>query len=642
MKFREDGTFHILQFADIQELPEASEDTMALIRRALDTARPDLVVLTGDQLKGYSRAFRKKPGQTEKAIRGILEPIVSRGIPFAVTFGNHDRQSGMSNEEQMGIYRRIPGCVDWLNSRGQEILHGPEEGTFAIGIQNFEDLRNNNNVYVDKTELIYRLANTNKVYFLSRPRRFGKSLLVSTLDAYFRGRKDLFQGLAMERLEKEWNVYPVLHIDFSMTKYTTMADLNERLNLQLCEWERIYGNAPEEEGYAARFSGIIKRAYQQTGLQVVVLIDEYDAPLLDSNHLPELQNELREEMRKFFSPLKAQGEYLRFLFLTGISKFSQMSIFSELNNLQNISMRDDYSAICGITEQELRTQLKADIEMMAQANGETYEEACLHLKQQYDGYHFSKKCEDVYNPFSLFNAFAQKSYENFWFSTGTPTFLINILQQSNFDIRELDGTTATAEQFDAPTSVITDPLPVLYQSGYLTIKGYDSEFQLYTLAYPNKEVRKGFIESLMPAYVHLPARENTFYVVSFIKDLRAGKLVECLERIRAFFASIPNDLENKQEKHYQTIFYLLFRLMGQYVDVEVKSAIGRADVVVKLHDAIYVFEFKVDGTPEEALEQINSKGYAIPYQPDHRSVVKIGVNFDSTTRTIGDWVIAEE
>ena len=261
---------------------------------------------------------------------------------------------------------------------------------YPIGIQNFEDLRNNNNVYVDKTELIYRLANTNKVYFLSRPRRFGKSLLVSTLDAYFRGRKDLFQGLAMERLEKEWNVYPVLHIDFSMTKYTTMADLNERLNLQLCEWERIYGNAPEEEGYAARFSGIIKRAYQQTGLQVVVLIDEYDAPLLDSNHLPELQNELREEMRKFFSPLKAQGEYLRFLFLTGISKFSQMSIFSELNNLQNISMRDDYSAICGITEQELRTQLKADIEMMAQANGETYEEACLHLKQQYDGYHFSE------------------------------------------------------------------------------------------------------------------------------------------------------------------------------------------------------------------------------------------------------------
>lgn len=512
---------------------------------------------------------------------------------------------------------------------------------YPIGIQNFEDLRNNNNVYVDKTELIYRLANTNKVYFLSRPRRFGKSLLVSTLDAYFRGKKELFQGLAMERLEKEWNVYPVLHLDFSMTKYTALSDLLGQLNLNLHDWEKLYGKEEVEGTPAERFRGVIRRAYEQTGKPVVVLIDEYDAPLLDSNHLPELQNELREEMRKFFSPLKAQGEYLRFLFLTGISKFSQMSIFSELNNLQNISMRDDYSAICGITEQELRTQLKTDIEMMAQANNETYEEACTHLKQQYDGYHFSENCEDIYNPFSLFNAFAQKRYANFWFFTGTPTFLINILQQSNFDIRELDGATATAEQFDAPTNVITDPLPVLYQSGYLTIKEYDPEFQLYTLAYPNKEVRKGFIESLMPAYVHLPARENTFYVVSFIKDLRAGKLTECLERIRSFFASIPNDLENKQEKHYQTIFYLLFRLMGQYVDAEVKSAIGRADVVVKMQDAIYVFEFKVDGTPEEALEQINSKGYAIPYQPDHRKVVKIGVNFDSATRSIGDWKIVE-
>ena len=513
---------------------------------------------------------------------------------------------------------------------------------YPIGIQNFEDLRNNDCVYIDKTALIYHLTHTNKIYFLSRPRRFGKSLLVSTLEAYFSGKKELFNGLAMEQLEQEWTVYPVLHIDFSRTKYTTIEDLQEQLNLYLSEWERTYGKNEEETSYAARLTGLLQRIYQQTGKQAVVLIDEYDAPLLDSNSDSALQGQLRTEMRKFFSPLKAQGQYLRFLFLTGISKFSQMSIFSELNNLQNISMRDDYSAICGITERELRTQLKTDIEMMAQANNETYEEACTHLKQQYDGYHFSENCEDIYNPFSLFNAFAQKKYANFWFSTGTPTFLINILQQSNFDIRELDGATATAEQFDAPTSVITDPLPVLYQSGYLTIKGYDPEFQLYTLAYPNKEVRKGFIESLMPAYVHLPARENTFYVVSFIKDLRAGKLTECLERIRSFFASIPNDLENKQEKHYQTIFYLLFRLMGQYVDTEVKSAIGRADVVVKMQDAIYVFEFKVDGTPEEALEQINSKGYIIPYQPDHRKVVKVGVNFDSATRSIGDWKIVEE
>lgn len=508
---------------------------------------------------------------------------------------------------------------------------------YPIGIQNFGELRNNNYVYIDKTGLIYRLTHTNKVYFLSRPRRFGKSLLVSTLEAYFLGKKELFKGLAMESLEKEWNTYPVLHVDFSGSKYDCVGNLKAAVNKQLLLWERVYGHEEGDTTFSLRFESVIRRAYEQTGQQVVVLIDEYDSPMLDSNNDNATQKEIRNIMRDFFSPLKKSDPYLRFVFLTGISKFSQMSIFSELNNLQNISMRDDYSAICGITEQELRTQLQIDIEQMAQANNETYEEACIHLKQQYDGYHFSKGCMDIYNPFSLFNAFAQKSYANFWFSTGTPTFLIDILQECDFDIRELDGTTATAEQFDAPSDRITDPLPVLYQSGYLTIKGYDPDFQIYTLTYPNKEVRKGFIESLMPAYVHLPARENTFYVVSFIKDLRIGKLDECLERLKSFFASIPNKLDNKKEKHYQTIFYLFFRLMGQYIDVEVDTSVGRADAVVKLADTIYVFEFKVDGTPEEALAQINSKGYAIAYEAGNRKIIKVGVNFDSATRTIGTW-----
>lgn len=512
---------------------------------------------------------------------------------------------------------------------------------YPIGIQNFEELRNRNCVYVDKTELIYRLTNTDKVYFFSRPRRFGKSLLVSTLEAYFQGKKELFEGLAMEQLEKDWTVYPVLHVDFSLTKYTTLFDLQEQLNLFLSRWELIYGKNEQEETPAARLQGIILRAYEKTGKQIVVLIDEYDAPLLDSNSDIPLQQQLRNEMRKFFSPLKGLGQYLRFLFITGISKFSQLSIFSELNNLKNISMRDDFSALCGITEQELLTQLKSDIERMAEANGETYQEACLHLKQRYDGYHFSKSCADIYNPFSLFNAFDAKEYKNYWFSTGTPTFLIDILKRADFDVRSLEGVEATDEQFDAPTEQITSPIPVLYQSGYLTIKGYDPAFQIYRLAYPNGEVRKGFIESLLPAYVQLPGQQNTFYVVSFIRDLLKGDIESCLERTRSFFASIPNDLENKTEKHYQTIFYLLFRLMGQYVDAEVKSAIGRADVVVRLQDAIYVFEFKYDGTPEEALAQIDSKQYAIPFQADGRKIFKIGVNFDSATRTIGGWTIKE-
>ena len=475
---------------------------------------------------------------------------------------------------------------------------------YPIGIQNFEQLRTRNCVYVDKTELVYKLVNTDQIYFFSRPRRFGKSLLVSTLEAYFQGKKELFEGLAMERLEQEWEVCPVLHVDFSLTKYTELRDLTGQLNLFLSRWEEIYGKKEEEEGAAERLQGIILRAYAKTGKPVVVLIDEYDAPLLDSNSDALLQQQLRNEMRKFFSPLKGLGQYLRFLFITGISKFSQLSIFSELNNLQNISMRDDFSALCGITEEELLTQLKPDIERMAEANDETYEEACLHLKRQYDGYHFSKACAD-------------------------------------FDVRALEGVEATDEQFDAPTEQITSPIPVLYQSGYLTIKGYDRNFQIYRLAYPNGEVRKGFIESLLPSYVHLPAQNNTFYVVSFLRDLMKGDVESCLERTRSFFASIPNDLENKTEKHYQTIFYLLFRLMGQYVESEVKSSVGRADVVVQLQDVVYVFEFKYDGTPEEALAQIDSKQYAIPYRADGRRVVKIGVNFDSSTRTIGGWKIAK-
>ncbi|MDO4164251.1 MAG: ATP-binding protein [Bacteroides sp.] len=510
---------------------------------------------------------------------------------------------------------------------------------FPIGIQNFEELRDRNCVYIDKTELIYRLAHVGKSYFLSRPRRFGKSLLVSTLEAYFQGKKELFGGLAMERLEADWTAYPVLHVDFSLTKYTELSDLTGQLNLFLRRWEKLYGRDEAETTVAERLQGIILRAHAQTGRQVVVLIDEYDAPLLDSNSDSLLQQQLRNEVRKFFSPLKGLGQHLRFLFITGISKFSQLSIFSELNNLQNISMLDEFSAICGITEEELLTQLKPDIEQLAEKNGETYDEACAHLKHRYDGYHFSKNCTDIYNPFSLLNAFSAREYKNFWFSTGTPTFLIDILRRTDFDVRSLDGLTATEEQFDAPTEQITNPIPVLYQSGYLTIKEYDPVFRQYKLAYPNGEVRYGLTESLLPAYVHRSPIDNTFYIVSFLRDLMEGDIESCLERTKAFFASIPNDLENKTEKHYQTIFYLLFRLMGQYVDTEVKSAVGRADAVVKLQDAVYVFEFKFDGTPEEALEQIESKQYGLPYQSDGKRIVKVGVNFDSGTRTIGEWRI---
>lgn len=362
---------------------------------------------------------------------------------------------------------------------------------YPIGIQNFEQLRNGNCVYVDKTELIYRLTHTDSIYFLSRPRRFGKSLLVSTLEAYFQGKKHLFEGLAMERLETEWAEYPVLHMDFSGSKYYDVDMLKSAINVEITRWEKLYGKEEGETSFSNRFEGVIRRAYEKTGKQVVVLIDEYDAPLLDSISDYELQKQLRDIVRDFFSPLKKNGQYLRFLFITGISKFSQLSIFSELNNLQNISMRDEFSALCGITEHELLTQLKTDIERMAVANEETYEEACAHLKKQYDGYHFSKKCEDIYNPFSLFNAFNAKDYKNYWFSSGTPTFLLSLLREADFNIRDLESMEGFETSLESPSLALIDPALLLYQNGFLTIKGYDLMFGMYKLGIPNDELLKG-------------------------------------------------------------------------------------------------------------------------------------------------------
>ncbi len=478
---------------------------------------------------------------------------------------------------------------------------------YPIGIQDFEDLRNNNLIYVDKTKFIHKMISEGKIYFLSRPRRFGKSLLVSTLEAYFLGKKELFDGLYISEVEEKWETYPIFHIDFSITKYLELKDLTSIIEYYLVKWEKLYGKKSEENSTTLRFKGLIERAYKQTGKQVVVLIDEYDSPLLDTNTNSELQSSLRGELRKFFSPLKESGKYLRFLFLTGITKFSQLSIFSELNNLYNISMLDEYAGICGVTEDELLTQLKDGIQKLADKNDETYQEAVNHLKKKYDGYHFSKNSPDIYNPFSIISVFQSGEYNNYWFSSGTPTFLIDLMKRMRVDLRKIDKTRVKASQFDKATDKIEDIIPVLYQSGYITIKNYSKRFDSYVLGYPNEEVKIGFLESLIPSYAKVLAREGTFFVESFIYDLEAGDIEQCLVRMKSFFASIPYDLENKSEKHYHTVFYIIFTLMGQFIDSEVKTSIGRADAVVKTEDAIYVFEFKTDSTPEKAIEQINGK-----------------------------------
>lgn len=510
---------------------------------------------------------------------------------------------------------------------------------YPIGIQNFEQLRNRNCVYVDKTELVYRLANTDSVYFLSRPRRFGKSLLVSTLEAYFQGKKDLFKGLAMERLEKDWNVYPVFHIDFSLTKYTTLFDLQEQLNLFLLRCEKVYGAEKEEKTPAARLQGMIRRAYEQTGLPVVVLIDEYDAPLLDSNSNIPLQQELRNELRKFFSPLKGLGQYLRFLFITGISKFSQMSIFSELNNLKNISMRDDFSAICGITERELLDELRPDIERMALANGETYEAACAHLKRQYDGYHFSKHCEDIYNPFSLFNAFNDGKFNSYWFGSGTPTYLIEMLNKFGVLPSEIGGIEAVAAEFDAPTERMTSITPLLYQSGYITIKGYDSVFDIYTLDIPNKEVRIGLMRNLIPSYITNDTLTTTTMVVDLARALSRGDMDAALRLLQKFLSTIPYCDNTDYEGHYQQVFFIIFNLLGYYVDVEVRTPRGRVDMVMRSWTTLYVVELKLDKSADTAMQQIDLKNYPKRFALCGLPVVKVGINFDTKRHTLADWKI---
>jgi hypothetical protein len=509
------------------------------------------------------------------------------------------------------------------------------ERIFPIGIQNFEQLRTRNYVYVDKTDLVYKLVSTNQIYFLSRPRRFGKSLLLSTLKAYFEGKKELFKGLAIEKWEQEWTAYPVLHLSFARTRYNAVENLHTLLNIQLSEWEQLYGKNVEEETFGARFDGIIKRAYEQTGKDVVVLIDEYDSPMLDSNGQKELQDDLRKITREFFSPLKDNAERLRFLFITGITKFSQMSIFSELNNLKNISLTSRYNAICGITEEELLREFKDDIELLAEENDETYEEACAHLKRMYDGYHFSHRGVGVYNPFSLINVLSEQEYGSYWYSTGTPTFLVELLKKRNIRFKDLESSKSTAQSFDRSTDMLSDPIPVLYQSGYLTIKGYQ-DF-IYTLGYPNDEVRYGFINSLLPSVIGHSQNESEMSLITMKESLDTGDIDACMSRLRSFVASIPYELKSDNETRFETIFYILFRLMGQFVQTQLKTAAGRADVVITNKEYVYVFELKVDATPDEALAQIDDKGYGIAYEADGRQVVKVGVCYDKATRGITEW-----
>ena len=527
---------------------------------------------------------------------------------------------------------------------------------YAVGVQQFDWIRERGAVYVDKTEYIWKMVSTEaKNFFLSRPRRFGKSLLVDTLRCYFEGRKELFEGLYIYDKEKEWRKYPVIRLDLSNGKYYEKERVHPTINFVLEQQEEKFGISKPEDptNYDTRLSRLIKAAHEQTGEKVVILIDEYDAPMLDSITDLELQDYIRSRIRNLFSPLKAQSQYLRFVFLTGISKFSQLSVFSELNNLQQLTFDSNYEGICGITEEELLSQMKPDVELLTEKMNKlysrwnihyTYDDIVAKLKETYDGYHFSKEMTDIYCPWSLLNAFAMGDIMNFWFSTGTPTMLVNVMRQHNISLQQIEHFKGRISRFDAPTERISDPIPVLFQSGYLTLKDYDPFEQKYTLGFPNGEVREGFADSLYQYYM-------TDYVGSqdtlgnAFQDLRRKDITfeEFVETIRRWYAGIPYSItdKNQNEQLYQSLIYAALMGFGADVSAEEQTSDGRMDIALKVPDAIYILELKFGKTAEEATDQIIAKNYAVCFATDTRPVWAVGMNISEDRRTIDQYKIVQ-
>ena len=511
---------------------------------------------------------------------------------------------------------------------------------YPIGIQTFEEILKGGYVYVDKTRHVYNLTHEGKYYFLSRPRRFGKSLLVSTLETYFLGRRELFEGLSIAKLEQEWVAYPVLHLDLSTRNYQDENSLKEEFNKHLEVWEARWGDQYKDREPEERFFKIVELAYRQTGRQVVILVDEYDKPLISTLLNKPLQQCYRAQLKAFYGVLKRQDRYIRFAFLTGVTKFSKVSIFSDLNNLKDISLHPDYADVCGITEEEIHCYFEPALHRLAQAQEMTYDEALEELRSTYDGYHFGLRTMGVYNPFSLLNALQDSNYGYYWFETGTPTFLTDVLRRSQYRLDNLTReriSSTTLGNLDAQSGT---PIPLLYQSGYLTIVGYLRPYGLYQLDFPNREVEWGFLNCLMPAYA--PSREHTEFDVSlFVEDVLAGQADRFMHRLQTLFADSTYELAGDREIYFQNVLYVVFRLMGLFVEVEREMADGRMDMVVKTPDYIYIIECKLDKSAQEALQQIEDKQYAAPFAMDKRKLYKIGVNFSTATRRISEYEIAE-
>lgn len=516
-----------------------------------------------------------------------------------------------------------------------------------IGIQNFEGLRNDGYIYIDKTKQIWDMVSTGKYYFLSRPRRFGKSLLMSTIQAFFEGKKQYFDGTVgqplyiatSEDVKWEWDSYPIMHLDLNTQKYDAPESLDQMLDEFVCRQEALYGKSEHEHTIGLRFQGVIERAYKMTGKGVVILIDEYDKPMLHAIGNKALQDEYRNTLKAFYGALKSKDGCIKFAFLTGVTKFGKVSVFSDLNNLEDMSMSPRFYNVCGIIESELHTQLKPAIEELAKATNLTYEQCIEKLRLMYDGYHFLENVEGMYNPFSVLNTLKNRKFGSYWFETGTPTYLVNLLQRYNYNLESMAHAVVDEDVLNSVDSESVDPIPVIYQSGYLTIKDYDEEFNLYSLGFPNKEVENGFMKFLVPYYLNSNQPKSAFDIRKYVQDIREGNAEQFVLRMKSVFADTPYELIKDLENHYQNQVWLLHKILGMHVQAEYHTSDGRIDMVLQTPKFCYVIEFKFDGTAQEAMEQISRKDYTLPFVLSGQQIIRIGINISRETRNIDDVLI---
>ena len=509
-----------------------------------------------------------------------------------------------------------------------------------IGIQDFESLRKDGYLYIDKTELIYKMIKGGRYYFLSRPRRFGKSLLMSTIHAIFDGKRELFDGLAIaDKTDMDWAMHPVLHLDLNTNKYDAKEVLEKKLDESLSVWEKEYDCERKDLPFGMRFENVIQYAYDKTGKGVVILVDEYDKPMLQAIGNEKLQNEFRGTLKGFYGALKSKDGCIKFALLTGVTKFGKVSVFSDLNNLEDISMDYEFHNICGMTEDDIAITLKDYVKVLADVNDMTFDEAVQKLKLMYDGYHFHQRGCGIYNPFSVLNTLKKKEFGSYWFETGTPSYLVELLQRDDYNLEAMANATADADTLNSIDSTSKDPIPVIYQSGYLTIKGYDKEFQEYTLGFPNEEVRIGFTKYLLPWYISKDKSKSAFDLKNFVQDLRNGNTEQFVKRLKSLFADTPYMLIKDLKNHYQNVIWLICKLAGTYVQAEYMTSEGRIDLVLQTPKYCYVMEFKLDGTAEEALAQIEDKHYALPFELNGQKIIRIGMNFSKETKNIEKTII---